>query len=177
MDDNNKYPILRTGDRILSRRITGPIKYFSNCLAWFLHSNWSHVVPVIDSNVCLDILWPKSKIVSNSIFLSPDYKIMILRPRIEFTVEQNIKWIAAANLLSGEEYDLESFAGFLLDKPSIQNSCSKGDSPDVFLRKQESGLSPKICKTFPVQKDHDEIRQLFFCFFYFYSLHGPCPGI
>ena len=124
MDDNNKYPILRTGDRILSRRITGPIKYFSNCLAWFLHSNWSHVVPVIDSNVCLDILWPKSKIVSNSIFLSPDYKIMILRPRIEFTVEQNIKWIAAANLLSGEEYDLESFAGFLLDKPSIQN-CSK----------------------------------------------------
>ena len=125
-----EYPKLQTGDRILSRRMTGSIKYFSSCLAWFLHSNWSHVVPVIDENNCLDILWPKVKVVPNKTFLSSDYRIMILRPKVQLTDEQKETWVKTTNKLYGEDYDLESFAGFLLDKPSIQNpnkvNCAEG---------------------------------------------------
>ena len=121
---------LQAGDRIISRRVTGPIQYFSGAIAWWLHSNWSHVVPVIDGSNCLDILWPKPKIVPVSTFLTGDYKVKVLRPVIALTSKQVITWRNTIDDLLKQKYDLESFAGFILNDPDIQNykrvNCAEG---------------------------------------------------
>ena len=125
-----KYPKVQTGDRILSRRKTDYLRYFSSAIAWWLHSNWSHVVPVINAEECLDILWPKPKIVNPSMFLSDDYRIAILRPKFQLSDDQILLWHSTAEGLLNQKYDLESFAGFILDDPKIQNprkvNCSEG---------------------------------------------------
>ena len=126
----SNYPILKAGDRILSRRITGAVQFFSMGLAWFLHSHYSHVVPVISQERCIDILYPKPKPVHSSVFMCPDYTIKILRPKFQLSVEQIDMWTFVANGLLNYCYDLESFEGFLLDNADIQDpkkvNCAEG---------------------------------------------------
>jgi hypothetical protein len=121
---------LQIGDVIVSRRLTGFQVIGSAAIAWWLHSTWSHVMPVLANGMVLDITMPSPKIVNSSIFISPDYKVRVFRPIVALTEDEKTTWCNMADALVLKKYDLESFGGFILDDPSIKDSkkvnCAEG---------------------------------------------------
>jgi hypothetical protein len=133
---------LQPGDRIISRCITGVSQYFSDGIAWWLHSNWSHTIPVVSETEVLDISWPKPKIVPASTFLSGDYKVKVLRPCFTLTPNQVIIWENTINDLLNQRYDLESYAGFILNDAGLQNSKRVNCAEGTLICDKTIGLLP-----------------------------------
>ena len=122
------YP--QPGYRILTRRIKGPAALFSSLLAWWLNSHYSHIVPVLSETECLNIVWPRPKVVPVEHFLDGSYQVKILRPVRPLTDNQVQRWLETAAVVERMEYDLESFGGFLANDGTVQDpkrvNCAEG---------------------------------------------------
>ena len=106
--------MLQIGDRVLTKCQKGYKAIGSELIAWWLHSRWSHIMPVIsESGDVLDITLPKPKIVSLKEHCTGAYRMVILRPVVPFTDEQKYKFVEMARTIKGQNYDLVSFIGFL----------------------------------------------------------------
>jgi len=132
--------MLQIGDRVLTKCQKGYKAIGSELIAWWLHSRWSHIMPVVseDGDV-LDITIPRPKIVSLKEHCNGAYRMVILRPVTPFDENQK-KWFKGmAECLAGREYDLISFVGFLRNAntqdPSKVN-CAEG----TLLCDQAAGL-------------------------------------
>lgn len=123
------FPLLQSGDRLLTKRIKGPYKFFSEAIAWKLNSEFSHVVPVFDEFNCLNIIWPEPEWADNRHFFTGDFRVLVLRPALPLTDKQTVRWRRAVIEVRKKKYDLKSFAGFASNKDTQnprQVNCSEG---------------------------------------------------
>jgi len=130
-------PILRMGDRILTKRVTGIAQYFSSGIALKLNSRYSHVVPVLSAVKVLDIAWPKPKRVDAAHFLQGDYRVKILRPLRTIKLAA---WELAAFRILQQRYDLLSFAGFLTNDGKVQDTRRVNCAEGMLLMDQAGGF-------------------------------------
>lgn len=121
---------LQIGDRLLTKRIAGLPLLLSEAIAWWLHSKWSHIVPVLSETECLNITWPKPKVIPIKHFTSGDYEYKILRPIKNLTDDDKANWLITADEIRLQNYDTKSFLGFITNNSHIENSkranCAEG---------------------------------------------------
>jgi len=132
--------MLQIGDHVLTKCEKGWRAIFSELIAWWLHSKFSHVMPVVsESGDVLDITLPKPKITSLAEWFNGNYRVMILRPVTPLTTSEQIKFISTAQQIRSRDYDLKSFLGFLENNPTRDPkkiNCAEG----TLLCDQSAGI-------------------------------------
>jgi hypothetical protein len=119
---------LYAGDRVLIKN-HGVISWL---IRWWTSSDWNHLVPVL--NQAGDILQIDLRggvrIENLSMFIHRKCELLVLRPAIEFTAEQQANFLNAAWSIIGRKYDWLSFGAFLLNRKDLQRkkrfNCSEG---------------------------------------------------
>ena len=119
--------LYQPGDRLLVA--SGQLG--SRALRWWLNSAYSHVVPVLDvAGTTLEIRPPRPKFGSVAAYRAGKHRLLHLRPVVPWAPAQISAYLAAAEQLRVQRYDLLSFAGFLLNRPKIEDgkrvNCSEG---------------------------------------------------
>jgi hypothetical protein len=82
----NPFPALLPGDRLLTLKDS----IFSAAICWWLSSDWSHLVPILNEDgETLNITHPTVRPGHVSDYLREDaYTVALLRPRMPLTPEQ-----------------------------------------------------------------------------------------
>lgn len=128
---------LQPGDRILTKRMKGPAAIFSEAIAWWLHSRWSHILPVVSETEAVNIIWPAPHFAEVAHFTGGDYRWKVLRPTVPF---DRTAWLRTAIGLKRFDYDLESFGGFLTNDGKFQNARQINCAEGVWMCDRAAGL-------------------------------------
>lgn len=128
-------PTIKAGDRLLLLRSN----WFSHLVAWWLSSEWSHVVPIINTTSGLEVSWPKVRRSKIADYLAGNYTVALLRPRVPLSAEQTNAWLHTGYGLIGKKYDIRSFWGFLTGN-SEQNNGRVNCTEALLEMDQAAGL-------------------------------------
>src|ERR1039457_6236994 len=102
---------LQAGDRMITRTLSGFNAPFSSAIAWWLHSKWSHAVPILSESTAINItLFGITQVDIASTFFTGDHHVKILRPLKPIDLQA---WQLAGLKVLTKQYDLLSFAGFI----------------------------------------------------------------
>jgi len=81
-------------------------------IAWWTHAEFSHVMPVVDGGMVIDMKWPRAEVLDPNTL---KYKRVVhLRRTVDLTENQRKLWcIVGRDLARPGQYDLASYFGWL----------------------------------------------------------------
>lgn len=141
--------LYQPGDRLL----VAADSIGSKALRWWLNSKYSHCVPVLNKHgLTLEIRYPRPHYGHANDYLDGKHRVLHLRPAVAWTPAQIEAYCAEVERIRRHKYDLLSFAGFLLNRPHIENprrpNCAEGlllmdHAADLLLGRGASLVSPQ----------------------------------